>query len=100
MLQHGGTLTITAQQTNNTTKIEVSDTGSGIDEINLKKIFEPFFTTKHREKSSSQNSGSGLGLAFCKKIIDEHNGSITVESKQAKGTTFRIILPGKQEGSL
>ncbi len=100
MMQHGGTLTITALQNSVTTKIEVSDTGSGIDEVNLKKIFEPFFTTKHREESSSQNSGSGLGLAFCKKIIDEHNGSITVESKQAEGTTFRIILPGKQEGSL
>ena len=63
----------------------MSDSGHGIGPDELKKIFEPFFSTK--------DSGSGLGLAFCKKIIDEHGGYISVESEQAKGTTFKIILP-------
>ena len=65
--------------------ITLRDNGSGIDDEVLKSIFKPFFTTKE--------SGNGLGLAICQKIIEKHNGSITLKSKVGIGTTVTIILP-------
>ena len=91
MLPAGGTLTIKAQQISDTVEIEVCDSGCGIDPGDLENIFEAFFTTKG-DKKDSQTSGSGLGLAFCKKILDTHKGSISVESEPGK-TIFKIILP-------
>ncbi len=67
--------------------IEVSDSGCGIPEHNIKNIFEPFFTTKERGK------GTGLGLAVVYGIITSHQGFIDVESTVGKGTRFRIYLP-------
>ncbi len=96
MLHRGGILTIKAQPIADGMQIEVADTGDGIEAENLKKIFEPFFSTKTEDKLLSQHSGAGLGLAFCKKVIDAHKGSITVESEPAKGTTFKITLPKTQ----
>ncbi len=95
MLPGGGILTIKAAETD-VAVIEVSDTGCGIEPAALGKIFEPFFTTKKDTKSSSQHGGSGLGLAFCKRIIDEHGGTISVESEIAKGSKFIITLPKQQ----
>lgn len=66
-------------------EITVTDTGSGIPEKALDRIFEPFFTSKE--------SGTGLGLAITHGIIEQHDGSIDVESKVGEGTTFRIHLP-------
>lgn len=66
-------------------EIVISDTGMGISEDKLKKIFHPFFTTKEK--------GTGLGLSLVQKIILYHSGRIEVESKEGKGTTFRIALP-------
>jgi len=65
----------------------VSDTGEGIPEENMEKIFEPFFTTKRAVQ------GTGLGLAVCRKIIEQHGGKISVSSRLGKGTEFRISLP-------
>ncbi|MBE0605171.1 MAG: HAMP domain-containing protein [Deltaproteobacteria bacterium] len=65
----------------------VSDTGEGIPEENMGKIFEPFFTTKGNGK------GTGLGLAVCRKIIEQHGGRISVSSRPGDGTEFRISLP-------
>ena len=93
MLSRGGILTIKAVEKTDVVQIEVTDTGNGIEPANLKNIFEPFFTVKTVENPPSQNSGSGLGLAFCKQIIDAHGGSISVESEPAKGSTFKITLP-------
>ena len=84
MLPRGGILTIKASDTMDAVQIELSDTGCGIEPANLKKIFQPFFTTKANGKSPSQHSGSGLGLLFVKRIIDDHNGSVSVESKPAE----------------
>lgn len=67
--------------------ISISDTGEGIDELNIKKIFDPFFTTKPIGK------GTGMGLPVAHSIIDSHGGFIDVESKVGKGTTFKIYLP-------
>ena len=66
-------------------EITVSDTGRGIPERALDRVFEPFFTTKE--------TGTGLGLAITHGIIQQHGGSIEVESKEGEGTTFRIHLP-------
>lgn len=70
-------------------ELTVSDTGAGIPEVHLGKIFEPFFTTKGQK-------GTGLGLAVIWGIIDNHNGTIRVQSEVGKGTTFSIRLPLQQ----
>jgi two-component system NtrC family sensor kinase len=93
MLPRGGVLTIRVADNAEDVQIEISDTGCGIESADLQKIFQPFFTTKTNGKLSSQHSGSGLGLLFVKRIIDDHEGSVSVESKPALGTTFKIILP-------
>jgi signal transduction histidine kinase len=66
--------------------VEISDTGKGIPEKELPKIFEPFYTTK------KANEGTGLGLSIAHMIIDRLSGTIDVESKENKGTTFIIKL--------
>ncbi len=70
--------------------VKVADNGKGIPKEHLKKIFEPFFTTK------PIGQGTGLGLSIVFKIIEQHNGTIDVESEAGKGTTFTIKLPRKQ----
>jgi two-component system NtrC family sensor kinase len=67
-------------------EIKVADNGVGIPEKNLGRIFEPFFSTK-------EHKGTGLGLAVCWGIVTEHGGSIAVESKVGRGTTFTVRLP-------
>ncbi len=66
-------------------KLDITDTGSGIPPEALLRIFDPFFTTK--------NSGTGLGLTVAYGIIQEHGGSVEVESRVGQGTTFHIYLP-------
>lgn len=66
--------------------VSISDTGCGISEENLVKIFDPFFTTK-------STKGTGLGLSVSYGIINNHSGTIEVESKVGSGTTFTIMLP-------
>ncbi len=65
-------------------KISVSDTGNGIHPDEKEKIFEPFFTTKE--------GGTGLGLAIVHRIVENHDGFISVNSQQNEGTTFEIFL--------
>ena len=68
-------------------KITVEDDGHGIDESVLPRIFDPFFTTKGKE------TGTGLGLANSYSIIEQHAGTITVESTPGQGSTFSVYLP-------
>jgi signal transduction histidine kinase len=87
----GGTMTITTEVKNFRAVIRFADSGTGISQENMSKLFSPFFTTKEAGK------GTGLGLSICKKIISNHNGDITVESEEGKGTTFILSLPIKRE---
>ena len=88
----GGKLTIRARRGQSVDKqpfitIEVSDTGAGIPPEILSRVMEPFFTTKEEGK------GTGLGLAICKRIVQEHKGTIQLDSAAGKGTTVRLTLP-------
>jgi signal transduction histidine kinase len=65
--------------------VTITDTGIGIAPEKMGSIFEPFFTTKAH--------GTGLGLAVTRRIIEEHEGAIRVESQPGKGTTFTVVLP-------
>jgi signal transduction histidine kinase len=67
--------------------IFIKDDGLGIKKENLSKIFEPFFTTR--------KEGTGLGLSICRKLIEDHGGSIEVESVENQGTTMKIDFPLK-----
>jgi PAS domain S-box-containing protein len=67
--------------------ISVTDNGSGMSRAVLQRIYEPFFTTKN------DGTGSGLGLAMVKGIVENHRGFIDVESEEGKGTTFRMYFP-------
>ena len=72
-------------------KLEVSDTGSGMEPEHLAKIFDRFYRVVNNRKQNQD--GSGLGLSIAKWIVQEHRGTIRVESKPGVGTTFAIILP-------
>jgi len=96
MLKTGGTLTVGAKDLPAEVQIQISDTGPGIKQEHLDKIFQLFFTTKAQQENCSNQAGAGLGLAFCKQVVDAHNGSISVESEPYKKTTFHISLPKHQ----
>ncbi len=81
----GGELMIRTNRREKDVVIEISDTGSGIPADKLEYIFDAFY--------SSRPQGSGLGLPTAKKIIEAHNGSITVNSEPGKGTSFAMRLP-------
>lgn len=89
MEEKGGQLTISARKNNEKGQLvfSVADTGQGISKDHLARIFDPFFTTRDVGK------GSGLGLSIIHGIIEQHGGSIDVESEQGKGTVFSIYLP-------
>lgn len=72
-------------------KIDVSDTGRGMDPATIERVFEPFFTTKEVGK------GTGLGLSTVHAIITEHQGKVIVNSQLGQGTTFTLILPEFKE---
>jgi len=81
----GGKLTIKMGKYHNQIYIQVRDTGIGIPEEMVPNIFRPFFTTRTK--------GTGLGLSVVKKIVDAHRGTIEVDSRHEKGTTFTVWLP-------
>ena len=88
VMSDGGSLAITTRlSSNDQVEIAFADTGCGIAEENLSKIFDPFFTTMPVGK------GIGLGLSISYSIVQQHQGTIEVESEVDKGTTFTIRLP-------
>ncbi|MDF2652368.1 MAG: signal transduction histidine kinase [Paenibacillus sp.] len=80
-----GTVAIRLYSSEQYVVIEIQDTGKGIPEAEMDKVFHPFYTTK--------DNGTGLGLSICHKIVQDHGGSMEVESKVHSGTTFRLMLP-------
>jgi len=83
--EKGGKLKVSTKKTKESVEITFKDTGIGISKENKEKIFTPFFTTRAK--------GMGVGLAICKKFVESHGGSIEVESKDGKGSTFTVMLP-------
>jgi two-component system, NtrC family, sensor kinase len=82
-----GTLTLRTRNLATWIEVDVEDTGCGIPEENLAKIMDPFFTTK------PVGQGTGLGMSIVSKIIEEHGGSISVQSEPGVGSKFTIRLP-------
>jgi signal transduction histidine kinase len=80
-----GKIMIQASEVDDSVMIDVIDNGRGISKEDLPKIFEPLFTTKQ--------NGTGLGLASCKSIIENHGGTIECSSIVGKGTVFTVSLP-------
>ncbi|HGY56266.1 MAG TPA: PAS domain-containing protein [Caldithrix abyssi] len=83
-MEKEGQLEIGMNTDGNKINITIRDNGSGISQENLSKIFDPFFTTK--------KEGTGLGLAIVYRIVENHNGSIEVESEPGEGTTFHLVF--------
>lgn len=81
----GGNLSVKVSGENGFVRFDVSDTGQGISKENVAKIFEPYFSTKE--------TGTGLGLAIVQKIVEMHNGTISVDSAEGEGTKFTVRLP-------
>ena len=68
--------------------VEISDTGMGISETEMQYVFRPFYSTKPK--------GTGLGLCFCRRVVEEHGGEISLKSRVGEGTTFLVALPVRQ----
>jgi len=88
MTDTGGRLSLSLHHLNrDTVRIDVKDTGIGMDKETLQNIYRPLFTTKN------EGRGTGLGLFVVKHIMDDYNGEIEVESEKGKGTTFKVFFP-------
>jgi signal transduction histidine kinase len=112
-MKEGGTLTVQAEFLNDEAvarlardgapalhegscvRIDVTDTGCGMDEETARHAFEPFYTTKGSgtDPGSPGGPGVGLGLSICRQIVKNHRGDISVRSQRGAGTTFSIYLP-------
>lgn len=88
----GGFIHVSLTDEGERLRIEVKDSGKGIDKEELTKVFERFFQAK------GAASGTGIGLALVKSFVELHHGEVRVESELGKGTCFIVLLPRKQEG--
>lgn len=83
--EEGDEIVLGVKNSGQTVQLEVRDSGCGITKEEAEKLFDPFFSTRER--------GLGLGLALCKRIVEEHKGTIEAISGDSKGSTFRVTLP-------
>ena len=88
----GGFIHVSLADDGERLRIEVKDSGKGIDKEELTKVFERFFQAK------GAASGTGIGLALVKSFVELHHGEVRVESEPGKGTCFIVLLPRQQEG--
>lgn len=93
--QPGDTITISCDENADEDILYINDTGSGIAPEHLQQVFDRFYKVDASRKRGKQ--GTGLGLFICKMIIEEHGGSIKVESQVGEGTTFIIKLPKAEQ---
>ena len=93
--RRSGRVTVTAARTSNAWCVTVSDQGSGIAPGDRERIFEPF----RRLPGSRWQPGTGLGLAICKRVAENHGGSLTVESPHGRGSRFVLTLPDREPGA-
>lgn len=84
-MQGGGLLSVTTRRAADSLVVEIADTGVGMTEEQLRNVFEAFYTTK--------SQGLGLGMPYAKKVVEEHGGRVSVESREGEGTTVRVYLP-------
>ena len=91
-MPQGGTLTVATFKQEDAVCIKVTDTGIGISEEDIEHLFEPFFTRKDK--------GTGLGLANVKRILEEHRGTVKIESTPGEGTKVSMWLPLRFSGPL
>jgi two-component system sensor histidine kinase AtoS len=84
-MPHGGEMTLKATLDHDHIVTSITDTGCGIARENLDAVYDPFFTSKTR--------GAGLGLTMVHQILMNHNGELTIESKEGAGTTVMLRLP-------
>jgi two-component system phosphate regulon sensor histidine kinase PhoR len=89
----GGMVSVITRRADKTISVEISDTGAGINPLELPYIFERFY--RGDQARSANSGGTGLGLTIAKKIVEAHNGTIEAESEIGKGSTFRITLPAR-----
>ncbi len=85
-MPRGGTLTLRCVRGSDRALLEVRDTGCGMAEDVRRRVFEPFF-------SHGKRNGTGLGMAIVRKIVEEHGGTIRLDSAPGKGTTVLLALP-------
>jgi len=85
----GSAVTVTAKRSEENIRITISDSGCGMSSGDISRLFQPFFTTKQK--------GTGIGLALARKILQQHNGDIIIESAPGKGTSVIMTLPHRQE---
>jgi signal transduction histidine kinase len=90
----GSQIEITASSSDNQVTIRIQDNGIGISEEDLPFLFEDFFRVK---SNRSVERGSGVGLALTRRILEAHEGTISVESELGKGSTFELCLPAVKE---
>ena len=87
-IEDKGEITIDCGKDNGFFCISVSDNGAGISDEDKDKVFEPYYSTK--------KFGIGLGLAISKRFVEEHGGTIIVESEAGKGTTMQLRIPDNE----
>lgn len=92
-----GSIILSGEITNSDIKINITDTGIGISEQDKDKIFARFFQGNNQEKKGSLFSGTGIGLALTRTIVEKHHGEITVKSIVGEGSTFTVRLPRRKD---